>query len=171
MPGMGRPTSKPELLAAMAGEFEALFAEIDRLTPEQLMAEGACGQWSVKDLLSHLDAWHRMFLSWEEQGRRGDTPAMPAPGYSWSDTPALNDAIWRRTRDDPWDDVLARFRDSHEGVRSAVDGYGDADLFTKRRYPWTGTTSVGSYAVSATSSHYAWARTLIRRFRLATARE
>jgi hypothetical protein len=41
-------------------------------------------------------------------------------------------------------------------------GYSDDDLFTKKRYAWTGTTSVGSYAVSATSSHYVWASGLVR---------
>jgi hypothetical protein len=42
--------------------------------------------------------------------------------------------------------------------------YSEEDLVSKRRFAWTGSTSVGSYAVSATTSHYDWARTLIRRF-------
>lgn len=44
-----------------------------------------------------------------------------------------------------------------------VAGYNDEDLFTKRRFPWTGSTSVGSFAVSATTSHYDWAAKLIRK--------
>ncbi|MDR1911573.1 MAG: ClbS/DfsB family four-helix bundle protein, partial [Helicobacteraceae bacterium] len=30
------------------------------------------------------------------------------------------------------------------------------ELFTKNKYEWTGTTSLGSYLISATSSHYDW---------------
>ena len=45
-----------------------------------------------------------------------------------------------------------------------VSAYSEEGLFTKRRFAWTGSTSVGSYAVSATTSHYDWARTLIHRF-------
>jgi hypothetical protein len=45
-----------------------------------------------------------------------------------------------------------------------VSAYSEEDLFSKRRFAWTASTSVGSYAVSATTSHYDWARTLIRRF-------
>jgi hypothetical protein len=43
-------------------------------------------------------------------------------------------------------------------------GHTDAELFTKRRYVWTGSTSLGAYLVSATSSHYAWAAKQLRTF-------
>ena len=47
---------------------------------------------------------------------------------------------------------------------TVIDAYDSDDLFTKRRYPWTRSTSVGAYIVSATSSHYAWASKLIRKW-------
>jgi hypothetical protein len=53
-------------------------------------------------------------------------------------------------------------------VRALVERHEEADLFTKKRYAWTGSTSLGSYAVSCTSSHYTWASDLIRRFARAT---
>ncbi len=61
--------------------------------------------------------------------------------------------------------VVARFAQSHGQVRALIAGSGD-DLFDKRVVRWTGSTSVGAYAVSATSSHYAWALDLVRRFRM-----
>ena len=76
----------------------------------------------------------------------------------------LNAEIWERTRDDPWDEVVARFEASRARVRGVVASYDDAALFTKKRFAWTGSTSVGSYAVSATTSHYDWARKLVRAF-------
>lgn len=39
----------------------------------------------------------------------------------------------------------------------------DAELFEKKRYKWTGTTLLGAYFVSATSSHYDWAYKLIKK--------
>ena len=125
---------------------------------------GACEHWSVKDLLAHLDAWHTMFLTWENAGSQGEQIEMPAPGYGWSDTPALNADIYDRTKDDDWVEVESRLRASHAAILAVIDRYTDDDLFTKKRFSWTGTTSVGSYAVSATSSHYAWASKLIRRY-------
>jgi hypothetical protein len=49
-------------------------------------------------------------------------------------------------------------------VRDLVATYDDAALFTKKHVGWTGSTSVGSYAVSATTSHDDWARRQIRAF-------
>jgi hypothetical protein len=163
---MPRPSSLSELLTRLDSEFDALLGEVDRIDVAGLLAPGACGEWSVKDLLAHLDAWHDLFLTWEDAGRAGRAVSIPAPGFTWKQTPALNDVLWRRHRDDSLGEVLARLRASHARVRDVVAAYDEPDLFAKRRYPWTGSTSVGSYAVSATTSHYDWARKLIRRVRV-----
>jgi hypothetical protein len=162
---MPRPTSKSELLAAMTREYEALMSEIATIGEHERLIPGACDHWSVKDILGHLDAWHEMFLVWEQAGAAGEAIEMPAPGYSWKETPVLNDEIFQRIKNDGYDAVMTRLEDSHGRVRRVLEGYTDSDLSTKRRYGWTGSTSVLSYAVSATSSHYDWARKLIRRFK------
>ncbi len=162
---MPRPANRQDLLDAANTEFGRLLAEVGLIDAEYLSASGACESWSVKDLLAHLNAWHEMFLEWEKAGSAGESVAMPAPGYMWKDTPALNESIYQRTKDDAFDAVMDRLSQSHQSVVAVLAGYTDADLFQKKRYKWTGSTSVGSYAVSATSSHYDWARQLIRKYR------
>lgn len=162
--GVGRPASREQLLEAARTGFARLEDVVTAVAPEQREEPGACEAWSVKDLLAHLDAWHTMFLGWEAAGSAGEQVDMPATGYRWSDTPALNQAIHDRTADDAWGDVMARLRDSHRRVLDVIRAYSDDDLFTKKRYAWTGSTSVGSYAVSTTSSHYEWATKLIRKW-------
>jgi hypothetical protein len=34
--------------------------------------------------------------------------------------------------------------------------YTNDEQLTKKKYAWTGTTSLGAYLISATSSHYEW---------------
>lgn len=160
---MPRPTTRRDLLDRMDTEFASLLDEVSAVDHDRLTEPGACEHWSVKDLLAHLDAWHELFLGWEEMGRAGSTPEMPAPGFTWKETPALNAAIYLATKDDSFDNVRLRVLRSYDHVRATIESYGD-DLFEKGRYRWTGSTSVGSYAVSATSSHYEWARKLVRRF-------
>jgi hypothetical protein len=46
---------------------------------------------------------------------------------------------------------------------AVIESNSDEDLFTKKRFPWTGSTSVGSYLVSTFASQYAWASKLIRK--------
>lgn len=162
---MPRPTGKAELLDAMDREYERLVGEVDAMVPSDRETSGACEHWSVKDILAHLDAWHEMFLVWESAGAAGETIEMPAPGFTWKDTPHLNEQIYLQTKGDGYTEVTARLASSHARVRSIVSGYTDRDLSTKRLFKWTGSTSVLSYAISATSSHYDWASKLIRKFK------
>lgn len=159
---MARPTTKAELLQAAANELERLLATVATVAEADREQPGACEGWSVKDLLAHLSAWHSLFLTWEAEGSAGGTPAMPAPGYTWTDTPALNAAIYEKTAGDSWAEVNSRLRTSHAQVITVIKRYDAVELFAKRRITWTGSTSLGSYAVSTTSSHYAWASKLIR---------
>jgi hypothetical protein len=48
------------------------------------------------------------------------------------------------------------FRKSHKDVMALIEKHNDDELFTKKKYQWTGTTSLGSYFISSTSSHYDW---------------
>ncbi len=82
----------------------------------------------------------------------------------FAETPALNEAIYPRTINDAWGDVVARLRSTHAELRAVIEGYSDDDLFNKQRFAWTRSTSVGAYLVSASSSHYAWASELIRKW-------
>ncbi len=161
---MPRPTNQIDLLTAAGDEFERLWAAVDTIPVADRERPGACEQWSVKDLLSHLHAWHEMALGWESLGSAGKQPAIPAEGYTFAETPALNQAIYERTKNDSWDDVVGALTGTHDALLAVIRSYEDSDLFEKKRYPWTRSTSVGAYMVSATSSHYAWASKLIRKF-------
>ena len=166
---MSRPTTRTELLERMTTEFAGLLDAANEIPPERRAGPSDYPRGSVKDMLAHLDAWHRMFLEWERVGRRGEVAEMPAPGYTWKTTPALNMEIHDRHVGDTWEVVVARLRASHALVRDVVASYGDDELFEKKRYQWTGSTSVGSYAVSATTSHYDWAAKHLRTSRKAWA--
>lgn len=161
---MGRPTTRDELLERIDADYATLLRQVEAVGRSDREVPGACEKSSVKDLLAHLHAWHELFLTWEGAGRAGGRPQMPAPGLTWKQTPELNERIWQQTHDDDWDEVRRRLDASHARVREVVASYDADDLFAKRRFAWTGSTSVGSYAVSATTSHYDWARTQIRRF-------
>ena len=168
---MGRPTDRDELLERATSDFERLMAAVDAVPVEHRRDSSDYPRGSVKDMLAHLDAWHRMFLEWERVGRTGEVAQMPAPGHTWKTTPELNMEIHARHLDDAWPVVLANLRESHAQVRSVIASYGDDESFERKRYRWTGSTSVGSYAVSATTSHYDWAMKHLRRSRKAWAVE
>jgi hypothetical protein len=160
---MPRPTSKDDLLAAIDKERGALEAFLETLTPKQMIEPGVVGEWSVKDVLAHLVEWEQMCLGWYRAGLRGETPALPAPGFKWNQTPQLNQQIYEKHRDRSLDEVLEQFHASHREILEVIQGLSNEDLFTAGRYVWTKKNTMGTYFVSATSSHYLWARKEIRK--------
>ena len=160
---MPRPTSRMELLAAIDQERPALEAFLATLTSEQMVAPGVVGEWSVKDVLAHLVEWEQMVLGWYRAGLRGERPALPAPGYKWSETPALNQMIYEKHRNRPLVEIMAEFQASHQEIVEVIRALTNDDLFTAGRYPWTQKNTLGAYFVSATSSHYLWARNEMRK--------
>ena len=91
-------------------------------------------------------------------------PEMPAPGYTWRTTPDLNEKIFQEHRDQSYDAVVDELKSTHQRMMDLITGHSDEELFTKKLYKWTGSTSLGSYAVSASSSHYQWANDLVRKW-------
>jgi hypothetical protein len=133
------------------------------LTAEQMVEPDLMGQWSVKDVLAHLVEWQQMVLSWYRAGLRGETPEIPAPGLKWNQTPQLNQMILEKHRDRPIDQVMEMFGASHQEIVGVIHDLSDQELFEPGRMTWTGKNTMGTYFVSATSSHYLWARKKIRK--------
>jgi len=164
-PAMPRPVTKKDLLEQSRVKHAALNALIDGLSPadrERAFKPGTMNR-NIRDVLGHLHHWHVLLLHWYAVGMKGSKPEMPAKGYSWAATPELNRHIHATYHEVPLKKVRALFERSYAEVMTLIERHSDAELFTKKRYPWTGSTSLGAYLVGATSSHYDWALKLMRK--------
>ena len=164
---MGRPNTKMELLEQSQKNLDKLFEFIDGLEigeQNSLFPQGTMNR-NIRDVLAHLHHWHLLMLDWYRTGMAGDKPDMPAKGYTWKTTPELNKWIWEKYQSTRLDEARAYLKNSFRQIREIMETHSDEELFEKKRYQWTGTTSLGSYLVSATSSHYEWALKLIKRAR------
>ena len=160
---MPRPTTKPQLLEAMQSEHAALDKVLAALTPEQMTAVSPVTKWSIKDVLAHLTAWEQMCLGWYQAGQRGQTPCLPAEGFNWAQLPALNKQIYAAHHTRPLAEIQQQYRASYRRMLKAVEALSEEELFTPRLYPWTNKNALAAYFISATSSHYAWARKEVRK--------
>ena len=93
----------------------------------------------------------------------GEKPAMPAKGYTWKTVPDLNREIWRMYKEQDLVEVKEKLDKSFQEVQQLMLSHTDEELFTKKKYNWTGSTSLGAYLISASSSHYDWAWKLIKK--------
>lgn len=164
---MARPTTKAELLGQAAESFQALVAVIEGFPPETRAAEFAFDDRdrAVRDVVVHLVAWHRMFLDWAGSNAAGTPRDFFPDGFTWKTYPELNARIQRDAVGTPLDSALDELRETHARVLELVEDLTDDELFVKKHFGWTGSTSLGAYAVSATSSHYAWAMAKLRKHR------
>ena len=162
---MPRPKSKKELTELSQKNFKALNDYIDSFTDKEKSAEFPKGTMNrnIRDVLAHLHHWHLMFLEWYAVGMKGEKPDMPAKGYTWKDTPGLNRKIWKDYQGYKLENVREMLDKSFSDIQNIIRLHSDKELFEKKKYKWTGTTSLGAYLVSATSSHYDWALKLIKK--------
>lgn len=104
-----------------------------------------------------------MMLEWYKVGMKGEKPDIPARGYTWKTTPELNRWIWNKYKNTTLEKAKLNFKLSYQEIQGIIESHSDEELFEKKRYKWTGTTSLGAYLISATSSHYDWALKIIRK--------
>ncbi|MFF8817586.1 ClbS/DfsB family four-helix bundle protein [Leucobacter sp. NPDC015123] len=166
---MARPTTRAELLQAAEAGYDTLLALIAEMSDAEREGPLSYGpgfakseaHWArdrtVRDVIVHLTAWHGLLRDWVVANEGGNpSPFLPSP-YTWRDYAGMNVEFRDAHESTSLADALREFGDSHAAVMALIDGYTNEELFVKKFYPWTGTTSLGSYCVSATSSHYDWA--------------
>jgi len=162
---MSGPTTKEELLIKSKLNFDKLFDLIEQLpleTQENQFTPGTMNR-NMRDVLAHIHHWHLLFMEWYRIGSSGVKPEMPTKGYSWKTTPGLNFWIWENYQKTSLEEANNLVKDSFWQMHEIVQNHSNEELFEKKRYRWNGFTSMGSYLVSAHSSHYEWAYKLIKK--------
>jgi hypothetical protein len=114
--------------------------------------------------MAHLVEWKKMFLGWYAEGLRGGNPRTPAEDLKWTQTPALNDRIYRKWKDESFAVILAEFESAYAEMLELTRSISEEKLFRKGLYPWLRVWPLARWIAAQTSSHYRWARTRIRRW-------
>lgn len=165
-----RYASKQALLDDIRTEHDVLCARLAEIPKARWSELGVWGDgWTLSDLVAHLAEWQHMFLGWYEDGLKGATPQMPAPGYKWSQTPRLNRAIWEKHRARSSVAVRADFDSGHSRIVQIVEALSAAQLLESGHYAWTGRHPLATYIGPNTASHYRFAIKAIKRWRKRTA--
>jgi len=115
-----------------------------------------------RDVVTHVHAWHLMVARWCREGDRGGAPQVPGGGHTWREIPAINDEIWEQFSATSYDAASELLAASHHDVMGLIEAHTNEQLFGHGVCPWTRRSTLGSYFVSCTSSHYVWARKVLR---------
>lgn len=174
---MARPSTKDELLVASARNYERLqkfivsMSEAELGTPFDFSSDAKKTEahWArdrnLRDVLVHLYEWHRLLLGWVSANTVGQRrPFLLAP-YTWKTYGKMNVGFWEKHQSTPLEEAKRLLEASHGAVMALAEGLSGDELFGRGHFDWTGTTTLGSYFASATSSHYDWALKKLRAHR------
>ena len=156
---MPRPTTKSDLIQAANDHFAKLWTLIGEMSDEEKSADIVPNERdkNVRDVLVHLYEWHCLLLNWiRSNTNRNPAPFLPAP-YNWKTYPQMNVVFWEKHQSTSYTDAETMLNKTHKEVMALIETFSNEALFSKGAFDWTGTTTLGSYCVSATSSHYDWA--------------
>ncbi|EMG27408.1 hypothetical protein LFLEISCH_11323 [Listeria fleischmannii subsp. fleischmannii LU2006-1] len=69
----------------------------------------------------------------------------------------MNQLFWEKHQQTEYAKALTLLEESHNKVMQLMEPFSNDELFQKGAVSWSGGTTLGSYFISTTSSHYDWA--------------
>ncbi len=174
---MGRPTTKSDLLDVAAGNYEKMNTLISSLTEKELSKpfdfsgdeKKKEAHWkrdkNLRDIFIHLYEWQQLLLVWVRSNQKGESrPFIPKP-YNWKTYGDMNMEFWKKHQDTTLEEAGKLLEASHREVINLAETFSNEELFSKGVYQWVGGSTLGSYFVSVTASHYDWAMKKIKAHR------
>ncbi len=138
-----------------------LFEDLDRVDAK-IAAQVCVDDWTVRDLLTVRVWWTEHVIDWVEAGERDEEFDVPAPGYGWGETPALNQATVE-TDDRAFPELVARLREGVARVLATIERLDDRALLEPGRFAWAGKYPIARWISMNTATQYASARAIVRR--------
>ena len=166
---MPRPTTKNDLMIVAEESYEKLNLHISKMTSEELNTpfdfskdkKKKEAHWkrdkNLRDILIHLYEWHKLVLNWVRFNQEGEEKLFIPEPYNWRTYGDMNLEFCKKHQNTSLEDATKALQKSHKDVLKLAENFTNEELFSKKVYKWVGGSTLGSYFVSATSSHYDWA--------------
>lgn len=127
---------KTELLTVLRKSHEDFLQAIEGLTEEEINEPGVNGDWSVKDILSHLTRWEAELVKLLWQTSQGITPSGLAVSATEEKVDELNARWVQEDRERSLSQVLEDFQGVRKQTIRRVEAFSEEDLTDVKRYAW-----------------------------------
>ncbi|MFV0284993.1 MAG: ClbS/DfsB family four-helix bundle protein [Demequina sp.] len=153
------PTTVDELISQGDARLDALLVHADA-GRDRILGDAYLGRRTA-DVLTHLHAWHLLFFDWMDAEFAREEPDFPAPGYTWRDLTALNDALYMAHRHWTYPQARDLLIESHARMCALLRRLDDDRLFDTEARPWLGRESLAEVAHECLGNHYAWGEAVL----------
>jgi hypothetical protein len=160
---MSEPKSTPELLSAIAAEWDLLRAAIAQLTPDQMVTPDA-GGWSPRDNLAHLSQWMKALLGYHIDHKPAeDVLGIPKELAEDFDFQRVNEYMFEHHRSRSVEEVLAELDETYAKVVARLKAIPFADLLLPRWDDDPEKTPLLAFVLGNTTEHFAEHRVTIEK--------
>lgn len=118
---------KQQLVQKLEESWNAFEQSYEGLSPEQMLTPGVMGDWSIKDILAHINTWEAESLKHLPEILEGRKPARYSVVYGGID--AFNALMWEQKRDLSLSEVQDQLASTHRQLIEYLQGL-PAELFT-----------------------------------------
>lgn len=150
---MAEQMDKTRILEEIHTKYAALEEILTPLADTQMTVAGVNGDWSIKDVLAHITAWHHRLLIWLRAASQNEDPAISGPD-SDDEMDRLNEQFYKENKSRPLDDVLTDFRTSYLQILDMVQVLDNEDLTNPHRFAWTKGNPLWYLVAGDTYDHY-----------------
>lgn len=165
---MVRPTTKKDLIQSSNESYHKLIDLLESMSKQQLenvfdfdIEHKKEAHWkrdkNTRDVLIHLVEWQNLLLNWIEFNQKDIKKPFLEEGYNWRTYGEMNVKFWRKHQNTSFEESLEALKSSHIKVMDLIQTFSNEELFTKGIFDWVGGSTLGSYFVANSSSHYNWA--------------
>ena len=126
--------TRDEALATLEDGQSQVDALIARLSDDELARPATIGggDWSAKDLVSHIARWNEIAMEARDAWRNGEKPAIED---SWDDVDGINADNYERSRDASPAEARERMRRAHSAITAAIRDMDEAEWHSLAPYP------------------------------------
>jgi tetratricopeptide (TPR) repeat protein len=141
---------KNQLLDLLRKSDQSELNFISDISDEERAAIGAAQEWAVKDEIIHIAAWKAIMSERFVHARADKSP----PGND--DWDAVNEEIFRRHREDTWQEVLEFRERSYQQLVEQIQSFDEDDLVDEQRYDWLNGRSLWKQTIHSGYLHPHW---------------
>jgi hypothetical protein len=127
--------NKDEIFDAIEDAHEGFLDAIEGLSDEQMQEPGVVGDWSIKDILHHLNMWKGEMVRLLWQISQGEKPG--TVHFSERSMDETNAAWFQQGKDRPLEKALDDFAAVHKQAMRRVDAVPDKLLEDPQHFPWS----------------------------------
>jgi len=123
-----------DLIRSLKESHQAMLNFVEGLTSQQRLQAGACGYWSVKDVLAHLLLWESETIKLLFQAHQGVKPSTVHFKKISADE---QNALWyAQFKDRPFERVWSDYRIIRDQTIRRINEYSSDELNNPTLFPW-----------------------------------